>query len=80
MKNTCMLTEMTPPNSQKGKKEEWQWLATDWGHRGIHFTFAGSLQLWTNQENALMLNKRCKPLKTMQLKPGIHSSVHLLKD
>lgn len=48
MKNTHMLTKMTPPNSQRDKKEEWQWLATDWRHKGIHFIFAGSPQLWTN--------------------------------
>lgn len=79
MKNTCMLTEMTPPSSQRDIKEERQRLATDWRHEEIHFIFAGSLLLWMNQEKPLLLNKRYKPLNAMQLKPGIHSSVHLMK-
>lgn len=80
IKNSCMLTEMTPPRSQRNKKEEWEWLATARRHKGIHLMFSGSLQLWTNQDKALMLNKLCKPLKPKQLKPDIHSSVHLMKD
>lgn len=81
-----MLAEMASSNSQKGIKKKSGRVAvagdrllnvTDWRHKGIHFIYVGSLQLLTNQEKALLLHK---PLKTTQLKPGIPSSVHLMRD
>lgn len=42
--------------------------------------YVGPLQLLTHQEKALLLHRRYEPLKAIQLKAGIHSSVHSTRD